>query len=186
MCVPLRSTIGTADWRKAAAVYLPGSPSVGHLYTDGTELVQMRSPAQPPSIQELRALRTELIQLANDLGSRQPSTPAERLAAHVVHCAEFFSAAGTRDLLFHPQERTYTLLELAKLLSDCGFECFGITFGSLSSDAKARHAYTAVHGTTDDQRDVERGMVLLERWHAVELEHPDIFGRMHRLNCRAI
>lgn len=145
----------------------------------------MRSPKLPPSDQELRALRAELLALALDLGGREPSTAGERLAAHVVRCAEFFSAAGTRDLLFHPQERTYTLLELGELLANCDLECFGVTFGSLGADANARRNYTAVHPTAGEQ-DVERGRVLLERWHAVELEYPETFGRMHRLNCRAL
>jgi hypothetical protein len=146
----------------------------------------MRSPKLPPSDQELRALRSELLALALDLGDREPSTAGERLAAHVVRCAEFFSAAGTRDLLFHPQERTYTLLELGELLADCGLECFGVSFGSLAADANARRNYTALHATADGERDVQRGRALLERWHAVELEYPETFGRMHRLNCRAL
>ncbi len=180
------STIGTADWRKAAAIYLPSSPSVGHLYLDDAEEGVMRSPNRPPTDQEPRSLRTDLLTLGNDLGDREASTAGERLAAHVVQCAEFFSAAGTRDLLFHPQERTYTLLELGELLADCGLECFGVTFGSLAADANARRTYTAVHATVDGQQDLERGRRLLERWHAVELEYPETFGRMHRLNCRAI
>ncbi len=144
----------------------------------------MTSPNRPPSDQELRTLRTELLGLANDLGDREPSTAGERLAAHVVQCAEFFSAAGTRDLLFHPQERTYTLLELGEMLADCGLECFGVTFGSLGADAYARRTYGTVHA--DDQQDAGQSGRLLERWHAVELEYPETFGRMHRLNCRAL
>jgi hypothetical protein len=180
------STIGTAEWRGAAGIYLPNSPAVGHLYSDCAAAVTMRRPKRQPSDHELRALRTELLALANDLGDREPSTPAERLAAHVVQCAEFFSAAGTRDLLFHPQERTYTLSELGDMLADCSLECFGVTFGSLVADANAQRAYAAVHASADDQRVVIRGRKLLERWHAVELAHPGTFGRMHRLNCRAL
>lgn len=145
----------------------------------------MRSPKRPPSDRELRAFRAELLALA-DLGDREPSTAGEKLAAHVVQCAEFFSAAGTRDLIFHPQERTYTLLELGDLLADYRLECFGVTFGSLVADANARRSYASVHGTVDDQRGVELGKALLKRWHAVEVEYPETFGRMHRLNCRAL
>ena len=179
------STLGTADWRAAAGAYLPSSASVGHLYPGDSAAREMRSPQRPPSEEELRAFRAELLALA-DSGSGEPSTAGERLAAHVVNCAEFFSAAGTRDLLFHPQERTYTLLELGGLLGGAGLECFGVTFGSLSADVAARRAYAAVHGAAEPGPGDEGRGALLERWHAVELAQPGIFGRMHRLNCRAI
>ena len=67
------STLGTADWRAAAGEYLPSSPSVGHLYPGDSAAREMRSPQRPPSEEELRAFRAELLALA-DSGSGEPST----------------------------------------------------------------------------------------------------------------
>ena len=135
------STIGTAAWRKDAAEYLPTSPAVGHLYPVAVTATRF-APIRAPSHEELQAFRAELLALAgpDGRGLRQ-DLAGERLACHAVQCGfEFFSSAGLRDLLFHPQERTYTLLELKELLADCGLECFGVTFGSLGADAVARTA----------------------------------------------
>jgi hypothetical protein len=172
------STIGAAAWRKDAAEYLPESPAVRHLYPAPVTAARF-APSRAPSHEELQTFRAELLALAGpDAGGNGSDSAGERLACHAVQCGfEFFSSAGLRDLLFHPQERTYTLLELKELLAGCDLECFGVTHGSLGADAVARSAFSALEDGTE---------CLLERWHRTEEAHPGTFGRMHRLNCRAI
>ena len=106
-----------------------------------------------------------------------------RSCAHVVRCSEFFTSTGCRDLLLHPCECSFTLLELGALLEGAGLDLVGMWFGSLDADRHARAAYNssalasggfAVGDGPDRQID-------MRRWHALELADPELFGRMHVL-----
>jgi len=118
------------------------------------------------------------------------SARAEGVAArdHLVHAAEFYTATGCRDLMFHPCECSFTLLELAALLDGAGLDLVGMWFQSLDADRRARSAYNqSLHLTPvpldglvqpPDRPDKQ---VNLQRWHSLEGGDPSLFGRMHVL-----
>ena len=112
---------------------------------------------------------------------------AERQACeHVLNAPEFYTATGCRDLLLHPCECSFTLLELQSLLESAGLELVGMWFQSLEADRMARAAYAqsaqygAIGGslTPADAPDLQAD---LARWHRLEEEDPSLFGRMHVL-----
>jgi len=125
---------------------------------------------------------------------------AERQAIeHVLSAPEFYTATGCRDLLLHPCECSFTMLELQTLLEGAGLELVGVWFQSLEADRKARAAYaqsaqygalggslaqSAQYGALGgslalaDAPDLQTD---LARWHRLEEEDPTLFGRMHVL-----
>lgn len=147
-----------------------------------------------PAPHELRELRAALIDLdrrtrAGGGAAQQPlangSAPTEEeLAAcgHVCSSAEFYTSTGCRDLLLHPCECSFTLLELGQLLEGAGLDLVGMWFQSLDADRHARDAYrraAAAEGYAPG--DAPERQVDLRRWHALEQASPEIFGRMHVL-----
>ena len=143
-----------------------------------------------PTLVELRCLRHTVLSLDAHRAAAA-ALPPEELAArdHLLQCVEFFTSTGCRDLLFHPSERTFTLLEMQQMLRRVGCAPLGVFFASLDVDAIARQAYrslvaqeaaaAAVNGSPgaggapDDQQSD------LARWHRVEMANPGVFGRMH-------
>ena len=150
----------------------------------------LRQPA-PHELRELRAVLMELDVRARSSGgaAAQPlangSLPTEdELAAcgHVCRSAEFYTSTGCRDLLLHPCECSFTLLELGQLLESAGLDLVGMWFQSLDADRQARDAYrrsAAVEGYAPG--DAPDRQVDLRRWHALEQTQQEIFGRMHVL-----
>ena len=112
---------------------------------------------------------------------------AERQACeHVLSAPEFYTATGCRDLLLHPCECSFTLLELQSLLEGAGLELVGMWFQSLEADRKARAAYAqsaqyGVIGGSLAPADAPDLQADLARWHRLEEEDPSLFGRMHVL-----
>merc|ERR1719203_1338635 len=81
------------------------------------------------------------------------------------------------DLLFHPLETRFTLLELESgPLRRAALRPIGIFFMDVNADLKARRSFRERYGT-----EVDPHMVDLGRWHALEEQDPDLFGRMHWL-----
>ena len=93
-------------------------------------------------------------------------------AAMLLKFDEFYCAGGVRDLLFHPCETTFTLLELDEMLRAARCEPVGVFFSTLEADRDARRAYREEGGIDAHQSD-------LRRWHEAELKRNQIFGRMH-------
>jgi hypothetical protein len=159
-------------------------------------LASLRQPAP----HELRELRAALLAIGaqhgvqGDIHSSSGSGPhslvldeAERQAIeHVLSAPEFYTATGCRDLLLHPCECSFTMLELQTLLEGAGLELVGVWFQSLEADRKARAAYAqnAQYGALGgslalaDAPDLQTD---LARWHRLEEEDPTLFGRMHVL-----
>lgn len=159
-----------------------------------------------PAPHELRELRAALLALGAQYGahgdthSSSGSGPhsglgphslvldeAERQACeHVLSAPEFYTATGCRDLLLHPCECSFTMLELQTLLEGAGLELVGVWFQSLEADRKARAAYaqSARYGALGGslaQADAPDLQTDLARWHRLEEEDPTLFGRMHVL-----
>lgn len=128
------STLGMASWRRGAAQL------IHHL---APELVDSSGGLRrQPTPSELRALRHSIFCADSEEYFRKHGIPLETRAAreHLLHCEEFYSATGCHDLLFHPSERTFTLLEVKAMLADAGCAPIGVFFASLDVDAAARQA----------------------------------------------
>jgi SAM-dependent methyltransferase len=86
---------------------------------------------------------------------------------------DFYSLSSCRDLLFHVQEHTFTMLQVADLLRECGLSV-------LKVDVKSpAHALAYRQRFPDDPTAAN-----LQNWHALELEHPTMFGGLYALWLR--
>jgi hypothetical protein len=85
-------------------------------------------------------------------------------------------------MLFHPQEATFTLLQLHGMLEQAGLEAVGVYFLSAEKDRHARDAFANAKGGALLTQDPH--MCDLRNWHALEKRDPTLFGRMHVVYCR--
>lgn len=90
--------------------------------------------------------------------------------ASVARFSDFYSTSECRDLLFHVQEIRMTIPALKDFIDRHGLKFIGFDL----DDAAARSfcKLFAANGWS---------MSDLAKWHAVELEHPDIFSGMFQL-----
>ena len=175
------STLGTrAWWEPTRRLVHRLAPSL----VDAAGQI-VRQPA-PHELRDLRAALMDLDRRATAPDSlpavMRPSDDELAACSYVVRSAEFFTSTGCRDLLLHPCECSFTLLELGQMLVAADLELVGMWFQTPEADRCARDAYNrsaAVDGyTTGDAPDLQ---VDLGRWHRLEQVHPNIFGRMHVL-----
>ena len=103
------------------------------------------------------------------------------------------------------QETAFTLLELEQLLRQARLRPVGLFFANADADRRARAAYRAAvaagaaggspgrgGGASSEELekvvkcevDDDARQVNLRRWHALELQQPQLFGRMHVLYCQ--
>ena len=135
-----------------------------------------------PTSAELRSARERVALLANRgadevrAGGDRGGDDAE-VARWLLQFEEFFCDGGVRDLLFHPQETAFTLLELRDMLAAAGLVPVSVFFQDARTDERARRAYREAGGVDAAQSD-------LARWHALEEHDNDLFGRMHCLYAR--
>jgi SAM-dependent methyltransferase/Tfp pilus assembly protein PilF len=88
------------------------------------------------------------------------------------HSNDFYSMSMCRDLLFHVQERQYTLRELGAMLREVDLQFLGLA--ELPQEAVAR--YRSLY--PNDAR-----MVDIASWDSYEQQYPDTFSRMFLLWC---
>ena len=96
-------------------------------------------------------------------------------------CSICLSRAARRDLLLHPCECSFTLLELRTLIESAGLELVGVWFQSPDADRRARQLYDRSAAETGGYAigDAADRQLDLGRWHALEQVNMDLFGRMH-------
>ena len=162
-------------------------PLVGPL-AEGGEILRRPTPA------EVRRLRRCVFDLADAdrtervsafrpdgvvVGKSAPrddeldDTPAST-ARLLLKFDEFYSYGGVLDLLFHPLERCFTLLDLQAMAAAAGLKVVGVFFARLDVDRKARRAYR-------DKWPDDAAQADLARWHELEEADNQLFGRMHCL-----
>ena len=95
---------------------------------------------------------------------------------------EFYSHGGALDLLFHPQETTFTLLQVHSMVEEAGLEVIGVFFLSEEADQRARAAFTNAKAGALLKQDPR--MCDLRHWHTLEKRDPTLFGRMHVVYCQ--
>lgn len=85
---------------------------------------------------------------------------------------DFYSLSECRDLLFHIQEKNYTLLEISDMLDKAGLAFKGFRF--LMPHVKAIYSQKF----PEDPK-----LTDLKNWHILEQENPDIFIGMYQFLC---
>lgn len=86
---------------------------------------------------------------------------------------DFYTILMLRDMLFHVQERCYTIPDLKNLISACDLEFFGFT---KLSTGNAPSLYQQRFPDDPDMRN-------LDNWDALERENPDTFIGMYNFWC---
>jgi len=104
---------------------------------------------------DIRRCRQELL-------SFEDGTPFK----NVTRYGDFFTTGECRDLLFHVQERQFTIPEIKDFLAESGLTFLGFT-GPVAQTYRARFPE-------------DRAMVDLDRWHAFEIENPMAFVNMYQ------
>ena len=84
---------------------------------------------------------------------------------------DIFNMSGYRDLLFHTQESEYNLLEVSKLLEECGFRFLNM------ADGTVRHTHLL--------KKVEQPRNL-DEWAEFEIRYPDAFIGMYQFLVQKI
>ncbi len=121
-----------------------------------------RRPGRATTADDIRCARQQII--ASD-------TEACR---RVARLADFYSISGCRDLLFHMQERRYTLPEISSMLARAGlrFLRFGWSDNRIPG---SRQLYPDDPTMTD-----------LDTWNAFEQQYPDTFLGMYVFWCQKV
>ena len=95
-----------------------------------------------------------------------------RQAQDMFECSrDIFNMSGYRDLLFHTQESEYNLLEISKLLEDCGLRFLNM------ADGTVRHTHLL------KKEELPRN---LAEWAEFEIRYPDAFIGMYQFLVQKI
>jgi len=98
----------------------------------------------------------------------------DKLLARVARNEDFYSLSGCRDMLFHVQERGFSLPEVATMLDSLALEFLGFEF---DDSGLAATSYRARFPGDPLMRD-------LASWHRFEEDNPDSFSRMYEFWVR--
>jgi 2-polyprenyl-3-methyl-5-hydroxy-6-metoxy-1,4-benzoquinol methylase len=94
----------------------------------------------------------------------------DALLAQIARNEDFYSMSGCRDLLFHVQERRFSLPQIESMIARLGLSFLGFELpDSGATFARYRARFPA-----------DRHLVNLENWHRLEEEFPDTFARMYQ------
>lgn len=101
--------------------------------------------------------------------------------AHPLHgdlgpIPDFYSVSGTKDLLFHVQERDYTLPDIAEML-----DRHGLVFDGMDVPGGVIRLFLEAEGPDGDAS--ERLLTDLAAWHRFAEARPDVFDTMWRIRC---
>lgn len=158
-----------AGWRVLAGLVEPGGFMRVGLYSENgrrhvvhaREFIAARGcEATPQGIRQARAA----ILAAKD----------DALLATVARNEDFYSMSGCRDLLFHAQEKLFSLPQIGAMIDTLGLQFLGFEFpdsGITASRYRARFPGDAA-------------LTNLENWHRLEQEHPESFARMYQFWVR--
>jgi SAM-dependent methyltransferase len=155
-------------WNRLVTALRPGGFMLIGLYTKfrGTVIAAAhkyikREGYQGSKAEDIRNARVALV-LSADAPLREQDAGGD-----------FQTLQGTRDLLFHVQERHYSPLELKEALQELGL----VFLGFLGKSQQVAALYHAAY--PDDQ-----AAVSLENWHAFEAAHPGCHGHMYQFLVR--
>jgi len=110
-----------------------------------------------PAPDDIRRCRREIASFTDD-----------QLIRKVMASRDFYSTSACRDLIFHVQEHTFDLLQIAAIIKD-----FDLAFLGFQLDAQTLLRYS--NRFPDDSTHNS-----LHLWHLFEQENPDTFGGMYQ------
>lgn len=157
-------------WRKLCARLQPGGVMRIGLYRDlgrqdimtGRAYVQEKKLAA--DAKGIRSFRQALI--------REDAELADQDWRHsLMATPDFYSASEVRDLVFHVQERNYTLPEIGEAMKE-----LGLRFGGLEAPRSLKTAFRRKYPDPAAQQDIDA-------WWSFEQEHPELFRRMYEFWC---
>lgn len=95
---------------------------------------------------------------------------ADPIRAWLTNSYDFYSLSQCRDLVFHVQEHTFTLPEVAAMLHDFGLSVIQVDIRSPAHLAQYHQQFPDDPGAVD-----------LANWHVMEQRHPTLFAGMYSL-----
>ena len=160
-----------AGWRILVDKLKPGGVMQIGLYSSLARIAihKLRDYAKargfPPTREGIVAFRREIFGIL-----RRPNHPDHALVAEtrLASLHDFYSVSGCRDLLFHTQETSYTIPDLARMIEALGLRFLGF---SLPSPAFL-NAYLA-------RFPQDPGAADLGNWDKLERENPSLFVGMY-------
>ena len=159
-----------AGWRKLCAHLKPGGVMRIGLYRDlgrqdimaGRAYVQEKKLAADAN--GIRRFRQALIREDAELAGQD-------WCLSLMATPDFYSASEVRDLVFHVQERNYTLPQVGDALKELGLQ-----FGGLDAPKSLIAAFRMKYPDPAALQD-------LDAWWAFEQKHPELFRRMYEFWC---
>lgn len=153
-----------AGWKKLVERLAPGGRMLICLYSTKAraDVKEVRAYIEEkgltPVAQDIRNLRSEIME-----DKKHPLRP-------IMYSRDFYTLSETRDLVFHIQEATYTLHELAKIIDGLGLEF--LRFKMPNQAAQKIYA----EKFPDDPE-----MTSFDNWDKFEDEYPHTFNGMFKL-----
>jgi 2-polyprenyl-3-methyl-5-hydroxy-6-metoxy-1,4-benzoquinol methylase len=95
------------------------------------------------------------------------------LLGRIARSEDFYSLSGCRDLIFHVQEESFTLPQIAGLLAELGLTFLGFELPNAGTSAAYRARFPGDPTLAD-----------LASWHRFESERPDTFAQMYQFWVR--
>ena len=160
-----------AGWRILADKVKPGGVMQIGLYSSLARIGihKLRDYARtrgfPPTREGIIAFRREALAIF-----RRPDHPDHELVAEarLSSLHDFYSVSGCRDLLFHPQETSYAIPDLACMIGELGLRFLGFSLPSPAFLDAYRQRFPLDPAATD-----------LGNWDRFEQENPSLFARMY-------
>jgi len=100
---------------------------------------------------------------------------ANHPARSVLRFRDFYTLGECRDLLFHVQEKRFTIGTIRELLKNCGLEFVGFDL----PDANIADRYQEMFPDDSSMHD-------LNNWEKLEMQYPDTFAEMYQFLCQKI
>ena len=85
----------------------------------------------------------------------------------LIYNYDFYSTSSIRDLIFHVQEKRFTLDKISKLLNSLNLEFLGFT------DDEVKKKYSDYYPEDTNKTNIEN-------WNTLESENPDMFISMYQ------
>ena len=127
-----------------------------------------------------RQIRSRLAAISGAAGDAE----REKATARTLSLfEEFYYGGGVLDLIFHPQETAFTLMQLHEMIGAiAGLEVIGVSFLSAAADRHARAKFRSAQDGKMLEEDPQ--MRDLRNWDELEKLYPQMFGRMHVVYCQ--
>lgn len=166
-------------WRALIDVLKPGGVMSIGLYsaTARRGIVEAQAYAKKRNFASdsigIRQFRHEILEAMRDPADRWNKQDAALLGVALNLCHDFYSTSMCRDLVFHVQEKNYTLQELESAISDLGLRFMGFKF---ETDASYKNYFSRFPG--------DRSGTNFKNWITFEKENPDTFLGMYNFDVQ--